>query len=94
MAQRFQELAQFMGGWMGYFRLSEHDRSLPELDHWIRRRIRACYWKQWRNVRTKVRELMKLGTPLSRLGGFLPGVNPGNICRRWLILSSRTLLCC
>ena len=46
----------------GYFRLSEHDRSLPELDHWIRRRIRACYWKQWRNVRTKVRELIKLGT--------------------------------
>jgi len=62
MAQRFQELAPFMGGWMGSFRLSEHDRSLPELDHWIRRRIRACYWKQWRNVRTKVRELIKLGT--------------------------------
>ena len=62
MAQRFQELAQFMGGWMGYFRLSEHYRSLPELDHWIRRRLRACYWKHWRNVRTKVRELMKLGT--------------------------------
>lgn len=62
MAQRFQDLAEYMRGWMGYFRLSEHYRALPELDHWIRRRIRACYWKQWRNVRTKVRELMKLGT--------------------------------
>jgi RNA-directed DNA polymerase len=62
MPQRFRELALFMRGWMNYFRLSEHYRVLPELDHWIRRRIRACYWKQWRHVRTKVRELMKLGT--------------------------------
>lgn len=62
MAQRFQELAVYMRGWMNYFRLSEHYGPLPELDHWVRRRIRACYWKQWRNVRTKVRELMKLGT--------------------------------
>lgn len=61
-AQRLQDLTKYMRGWMGYFRLSEHYRPLPELDHWIRRRVRACYWKQWRNVRTKVRELMKLGT--------------------------------
>jgi len=23
-----------------------------------------CYWKQWRRCRTKVRNLLKLGTPL------------------------------
>ncbi len=28
----------------------------------IRRRIRMCYWKQWRYARTKVRNLLKLGT--------------------------------
>ena len=32
-----------------------------DLDHWIRRRIRMCYWRQWRKPRTKVRSLMKLG---------------------------------
>ena len=29
---------------------------------WLRRRLRMCFWKQWRYVRTKVRELLKLGT--------------------------------
>ena len=27
----------------------------------MRRRIRMCYWKQWRWVRTKVRNLLALG---------------------------------
>jgi RNA-directed DNA polymerase len=34
---------------------------VPELDEWIRRRLRMCYWKQWRRCRTRVGELLKLG---------------------------------
>ena len=37
-------------------------RPVPELDHWFRRRVRMCYWKQWRDVRTKVRNLLAMGT--------------------------------
>jgi RNA-directed DNA polymerase len=37
-------------------------RPIPEIDHWLRRRVRMCYWKQWRYVRTKVRNLLALGT--------------------------------
>jgi len=33
-----------------------------EIDEWLRRRIRMCFWKQWRYVRTKVRNLLRLGT--------------------------------
>jgi hypothetical protein len=44
--------------------ISEYYRPIPEIDHWLRRRIRMCYWKQWRYARTKVRELLKLGTYL------------------------------
>ncbi len=32
-----------------------------DLDHWIRRRVRMAYWRQWRKPRTKVRSLMRLG---------------------------------
>ncbi len=32
-----------------------------ELAHWIRRRIRALIWKQWKNRRTRIRNLLKLG---------------------------------
>jgi len=49
---------------MKYFGISEYYRPIPEIDHWLRRRVRMCYWKQWRYARTKVRELMKLGTYL------------------------------
>ena len=31
------------------------------LDKWVRRRIRSCYWKQWRNPRTRIANLRQLG---------------------------------
>ena len=62
MAYRFYKLAQYIRGWMGYFGISDYYRPIPELDHWLRRRVRMCYWKQWRYVRTKVKNLLSLGT--------------------------------
>jgi len=47
---------------VNYFGISDYYRPIPEIDSWIRRRIRMCYWKQWRWVRTKVRNLLALGT--------------------------------
>lgn len=62
MDYRLKKLAEYVRGWMGYYALSEYYRPIPELDHWLRRRVRCCYWKQWRRCRTRVRELLKLGT--------------------------------
>jgi RNA-directed DNA polymerase len=64
MSYRMEKLAQYLRGWMNYFGISEYYRLIPEIDHWLRRRVRMCYWKQWRYARTKVRELRKLGTSL------------------------------
>lgn len=61
MRYRLRKLADYIRGWMGYYGLSEYYRPIPELDHWLRRRIRMCYWKQWRRCRKRVRELLKLG---------------------------------
>ena len=62
MAYRLYKLAQYLRGWMNYFGISDYYRPIPEIDSWIRRRIRMCYWKQWRRARTKVRHLLALGT--------------------------------
>jgi hypothetical protein len=62
MAYRLDKLARYVRGWMGYFGISDSYRPIPEIDHWLRRRLRMCYWKQWRRVRTKVRNLLALGT--------------------------------
>lgn len=63
MDYRFKALAQYVRGWMGYFGISDYYRPIPELDHWLRRRIRMCYWKQWRGVHNRIRHLLALGTP-------------------------------
>ena len=54
MRYRFDKLGQYLRGWMGYFGISEYYRPIPELDEWLRRRVRMCYWKQWRLTRTKI----------------------------------------
>ncbi len=64
MEYRFDKLAEYLRGWMGYFGISEHYNPLPGIDHWLRRRVRMCFIKQWRKCRTKVRELLKLGVNL------------------------------
>ena len=61
MDYRLHKLGQYLRGWAAYFGISQTFRPVPELDEWIRRRIRMCYWKQWRWVRTKIKNLLNLG---------------------------------
>ena len=46
MGYRLKKLAEYIRGWMGYFRITEYYRPIPLLDQWIRRRIRCCFIKQ------------------------------------------------
>jgi len=62
MAYCIHKLNEYIRDWIHYFGVSQYYRPLPELDAWLRRRLRMCFWKHWRYVRTKVRELLKLGT--------------------------------
>ena len=50
-----------MQGWVGYFGLVPIKSCFSELDKWVRRRLRCCYWKQWRRPRTRIANLRKLG---------------------------------
>ncbi len=31
------------------------------MDQWLRRRVRMCYWKQWKRARNPRRQLLRLG---------------------------------
>ena len=63
MEYRFRKLNQYIRGWMNYYGISQYYSPVQNIDDWLRRRIRMCYWKQWRYPRTKVRKLMELGVP-------------------------------
>ncbi|MEZ6035779.1 MAG: group II intron maturase-specific domain-containing protein [Planctomycetaceae bacterium] len=64
MERRLTDLNRYVRGWIGYFGLAQQFDEFVNLDGWIRRRIRMCYWKQWRRPRTKVRNLVRLGVNL------------------------------
>ena len=56
-----RELRRYVVGWMNYFGLHQLYRIIPELDQWLRRRVRMYYWKQWKRGRTRRRQLIRLG---------------------------------
>jgi RNA-directed DNA polymerase len=56
-----EELARYLMGWKGYYGFCETPKVLKDLDSWIRRRLRAYIWSQWKTYRRRVEELTKLG---------------------------------
>ena len=57
---RALKLTQFIRGWVNYFGMADMKRLLQSNDEWLRHRIRAIYWKQWKKVKTKFKELKKV----------------------------------
>ena len=52
---RALKLTQFIRGWVNYFRMADMKQLMKQTDEWLRHRIRAVYWKQWKRVRTRYR---------------------------------------
>ncbi len=61
LQQVIERLNQYLRGWWNYYRLTEARYLFKSLNGWIIRRLRCLVWKQWKNPRTKVRNLKKLG---------------------------------
>ena len=61
MEKRYEKLQQIIRGWVNYFKVANMKGVVQELDSWIRRRLRMCYWKQWKKTGTKHYNLVKLG---------------------------------
>lgn len=60
---RILKLQQFIRGWVNYFKMADMKLLLRNTDEWLRRRIRAIYWKQWKKVGTRIRKLRSLDLP-------------------------------
>ena len=88
MEERLKRLGWYLRGWMGYFGISDYYRPVPELDHWLRRRVRLCYWKQWRWCKTRIRNLLALGT--GRRHAILTGLSRKGYWRLSKTLATQT----
>lgn len=61
-----KKLKQSIVGWVNYFKIADMRKLLNKLDEWLRRRIRMCYWKRWKRIKTKHDNLVKLGIDNSK----------------------------
>jgi group II intron reverse transcriptase/maturase len=54
-------LKQFIRGWVEYFKFADMKSFLGRTDEWLRRRIRMCLWKSWKNIKTRFKNLIRCG---------------------------------
>lgn len=52
---------RYIRGWWAYFRLAEWRRPIFNLEGWIRRHIRKCFWLRWHSWRGRFKALRRLG---------------------------------
>src|SRR5438094_3698085 len=55
------ELASYLRGWRNYFGFCETPYVLIQLTRWVRLRLRAAMWRQWKTPRRRRAALLELG---------------------------------
>lgn len=61
MPCRIGKLNEYTTGWMAYFRLADTPQVFRSLDEWFRRRMRQIRWKEWKQPKTRHRNLRHHG---------------------------------
>jgi len=64
--RRKEALRQYIRGWVQYLKLADMKDMLLRIDTWYRRGSRMVIWKQWKRIRTKCANLIRLGIPKSK----------------------------
>jgi RNA-directed DNA polymerase len=86
LAQTIKELSIYLAGWRGYFGFCQTPSVLRKLDEWIRRRLRAIAWKQWKYGPARFAELRRRG-----VGRDLAAQTAGSPHGPWRLANSPAL---
>ena len=73
---RAMKLTLYILGFVNCFGLADIKSILLRTDEWLRHKIRTIYWKQWKKVKTKFKELKNLGVDEEKAW----------ICAKWIIV--------
>jgi len=76
-----EELVPYMRGWCGYFGFCETPEVLVALTRWVRLRLRAALWRQWKTPRRRRAALIALRLSGQLLNTAGSGRGPWNIAR-------------
>lgn len=61
MSERVKKLNPVIRGWINYFKIADMKKVIEIVAGHTRRRCREIIWKQWKNCKTRYKNLMKLG---------------------------------
>ena len=86
IAATMDELAPFMPGWRAYFGYCETPDVLRYLTCWVRLRLRAALWRQWKTQRRRRAALLALGVH-QRLASNTAGSSRG----AWYLARAKVL---
>ncbi len=86
LTQMVQQITTYLRGWLGYFGDCQTPSVLQRLETWLRRRLRSAVWKQWKQGRTRFRELRKRG-----VGKDLAAQTAGSPHGPWRLANSPAL---
>src|SRR5437867_3550530 len=86
METTIAELAPYLRGWRGYFGFCETPDLLINLTRWVRRRLRAALWRQWKTQRRRRAMLIQLG-----VRGILAGNTAASGRGPWHLAHSKAL---
>jgi len=75
------ELAPYMRGWRGYFGFCETPEVLIALTRWVRLRLRAALWRQWKTPRRRRAALIALRVSGELLNTAGSGRGPWHLAR-------------
>ena len=76
METTMAELVPYLRGWRSYFGFCETPLVLISLTRWVRLRLRAAMWRQWKTPRRRRAALLELGVR-PRLAGHTAGSGLG-----------------
>jgi len=82
LRRTISELRPVLTGWVAYYRKSEVRGIFANFDQWLRRKLRAILWRQWKRGKTREKQLIRRGlTPqrawISATNGRGPWWNAG-----------------
>jgi RNA-directed DNA polymerase len=81
-----RELTVYLRGWQEYFGFCQTPSVLQSFDEWVRHRLRATAWKQWKRGRRRFAELRKRG-----VGKDLAAQTAGSAHGPWRLANSPAL---
>jgi RNA-directed DNA polymerase len=89
IGQVIARLNQYTKGWWNYYSHADVAAGFRSINYWVRRRLRAIIWKQWKNPRTRVKELKKRG--IYHLNALLTGCSRKGAWRmskvKWVVIA-------